>query len=90
MRTVTTPARIVSGHYCILVEYQLPAPAHVRATLLDAIGRRVSTLDAGKQEPGIQRLSWTRDIEGRRLSAGTYVVLLDTGEEQLKLTAVVR
>jgi hypothetical protein len=87
---MTLPARVIAGHYSILVEYQLPASAHVRATLEDAIGRLVSTLDAGEQDAGLHRLSWTRDTEGRRLSSGSYFVLLDIGTEQVRLMAVLR
>ena len=59
-------------------------------TLHDAVGRQVGMLDAGEQKPGTHRLSWDRDNEGRRLSAGAYFVLLDTGTEQSRLKAVVR
>jgi len=74
----------------ITVEYQLSIPARVRASVFDAVGRQVSTLDAGSQQPGTHQLSWSRDNEGRRLSAGTYFVLLDAGAEQARLKAVVR
>jgi hypothetical protein len=74
----------------VAVEYSLGTSAHVRATLHDAIGRQVGYLDAGERQPGTHRLSWTRDNEGRRLSAGTYFVLLDMGTEQSRLKAVVR
>jgi hypothetical protein len=56
----------------------------------DAVGRQIGFLDAGEQESGIHRLSWGRDAEGRRLSAGTYFALLDMGTEQSRLKAVVR
>jgi hypothetical protein len=58
--------------------------------LQDALGRRVGVLDAGQQQPGVHRLSWGRDGEGRKLSAGAYFVLLDMGTEQSRLKAVVR
>jgi len=74
----------------VKVEYQLPAAAHVRATLHDAVGRQVGVLDAGSQEPGTHRLSWSRNGEGDRLSSGAYFVLLDMGKEQARLKAVVR
>jgi hypothetical protein len=83
-------AHIVGRYDEVLVEYQLPVSAHVRATLHDAIGRQVGVLSAGDQTPGTHRLGWTRDNEGRRLSAGTYFVLLDLGDEQARLKAVVR
>jgi hypothetical protein len=61
-----------------------------RATLHDALGRQVGVLDAGVQQPGLHRLSWNRDSEGRKLSAGAHFVLLDTGKEQARLKAVIR
>jgi len=83
-------AHVVSRYDDVQIEYQLPVSAHVRATLHDAVGRQVSVLDAGEQTTGTHRLGWTRDNEGRRLSAGTYFVFLNTGAEQARLKAVVR
>jgi hypothetical protein len=62
----------------------------LRATLHDVVGRQVGVLDAGDQQPGIHRLNWDRNSEGRKLSAGAYFVLLDIGTEQARLKAVVR
>jgi hypothetical protein len=89
------PAATATARFCpsssgVLVEYQLPAAARVRATLHDAVGRRIGTQDAGEQKAGLHQLSWNRDQEGRRLSAGTYFVHLDMGTEQARLKAVVR
>ncbi len=81
-------ARALSGSAGIEVEYQLPAAARVRASLLDALGRHVGTLDAGEQQRGTHRLRW--DNEVRSLSAGAYFVLLDMGTEQARLKAVVK
>lgn len=83
-------AQVITAHHGIEVEYQLPAAARVRAVLHDAVGRRVGMLDAGVQKPGMHRLGWTRDNEGRKLSAGAYFVLLDMGSQQASLKAVVR
>ena len=74
----------------VLVEYELTAPAHVRAKLHDAVGRQVGALDAGEQAPGTHRLRWDRDADGRRLSAGAYFVLLDMGMEKARLKAMIR
>ena len=74
----------------IEVEYQLPAAACVHVVLHDAAGRRVGMLDAGKQKAGLHRLSWNCDQAGRKLSAGAYFVLIDTGTEQARLKTVVR
>jgi YD repeat-containing protein len=62
----------------------------LRATLHDAVGRLVGVLDAGEQQAGTHRLSWDRDNEGRKLSAGAYFVLLDMGMEKARLKAVVK
>ena len=59
-------------------------------SLLDVLGRQVNKLDAGQQQAGTHRLSWVRDSEGRKLSAGAYFVLLDMGAEKARLKAVVR
>lgn len=72
------------------VEYQLPVSGKVRATLHDAVGRQVAEFDAGEQTPGVHRLTWNQDCEGRRLAAGAYFVLIDIGSEQAKLKAVIR
>jgi hypothetical protein len=89
-RTEVARARVISRYDDVQIEYQLPVSAHVHATLHDAVGRLLGALDAGEQTPGTHRLGWTRDIEGRRLSAGTYFVLLDMGTQQARLKAVVR
>jgi hypothetical protein len=38
----------------------------------------------------MHRLSWDRDNEGRKLSAGAYFVLIDIGTEKARLKAVVK
>lgn len=83
-------AHVIANCNGIEVAYQLPASAHVRAMLHDAVGRRVGMLDVGGQKAGTHRLCWNRDHEGRKLSAGAYFVLLDMGKEQARLKAVVR
>jgi hypothetical protein len=90
MQNGSVNAHVVCGLDRVEVEYQLPASAHVRATLHDAVGRRVGALDADEQKPGVHRLAWNRDGEGRKLSAGAYFVLLDMGKEKARLKAVVR
>jgi hypothetical protein len=83
-------ARAITGHDGIEVEYQLPAATRVRATVHDAVGRQVCSLDAGKQSAGTHRLRWDHGYEGRRLSSGAYFVLLDLGTGQARLKAVVQ
>jgi hypothetical protein len=90
VRNARVKAFVVSGLDRIEVEYDLPVAAHVRAVLRDAVGRRVGAADAGGQKAGVHRLSVSRDQAGRKLAAGAYFVLLDTGMEQATLKTVVR
>jgi hypothetical protein len=83
-------AHVISRYDDVQVEYQLPVSVRVRATLHDAVGRQVGALDAGQQQSGMHRLSWTRDGSGIMLSSGAYFILLDMGKEQARLKAVVR
>jgi hypothetical protein len=83
-------AHAVAGYKSVEVEYELPAAVRVHATLHDAVGRQVGVLDIGEQTAGTHRLSWIEDSQGRKLGAGAYFVLLDTGKEQARLKAVVR
>jgi hypothetical protein len=83
-------AQAVSVRGGVEVEYLLPAAAYVRASLHDALGRQVGTLDVGKQSAGVHRLGWNCSREGRKLSVGTYFVSLDLGAEQINLKTVVQ
>jgi hypothetical protein len=83
-------AKLVGGSDKVTVEYQLSAPAQVKATVFDAAGRQVTVLDAGLQSAGIHEVRWETETSDHRTSAGTYFVLLDTGTEQARLKAVVR
>ncbi len=83
-------AHVLSRYDDVQVEYQLPVSARVRATLHDAVGRLVGSLDAGQQNAGLHQLIWNRDPEGRKLSAGAYFVHLNMGKEQARLKAVLR
>jgi len=83
-------AHVLSRYDDVQVEYQLPVSTHVRAALHDAVGRLVGVLDAGQQQTGVHRLSWKCDASGRKLSPGAYFVLLDMGQEQARLKAVLR
>ena len=89
VRNGKATAHVITSHGGVEVEYELPASAHVRVTVHDAVGRQVGYLDAGDQQRGVHRVNWDRDSEGRRLSAGAYFVLLDIGTEQTRLKAVV-
>jgi hypothetical protein len=82
-------ARVLTARDGVQVEYQLPAAAHVRASLRDALGRRVGSFDIGKQTAGTHRLAWHGGQGGRKLSAGAYFVLIDMGTERANLKAVI-
>lgn len=82
-------AQVLTVRDGVEVEYQLSTAVHVRASLHDALGRRVGMLDVGEQTAGMHRLCWKANQEGRKLSAGAYFVLLDMGKEQARLKALV-
>ncbi len=90
MRSVKANAHVVYSLNGMEVEYQLPAAARVRATVHDAAGRQVASLDAEAQTSGTHRFGWTCDKEGKKLSAGAYFVVLDAGERQARLKAIVQ
>jgi hypothetical protein len=86
----SAPARLITGPDRVTVEYQLSAPAEVKATVFDAVGRQMGVLFSGPQPAGIHQLCWVIKASDRRTSPGAYFVLLDTGTEQARLKAVVR
>ena len=61
----------------LTLAYTLPRPAEVRLTLLDAAGRRLKTLNHGRQPAGTYtyRLLTAETLNLR--TAGTYTLLLD-------------
>ena len=89
-RSASFIARPLSGSEGITVEYQLGASTRVKASVFDAVGRQVGVLNAGVQQSGVHRLSWSKDDEGRKLSAGAFFVLLEAGTEQVRLKAVAK
>ena len=63
----------------------------VTAKVLDASGRLVRTLAAGRLTAGRQTLSWDRrDENGRRVDPGVYFVRISTGSEVFARKLVVR
>ncbi len=59
--------------------FELPRAAHVRATVYDVAGRRVTDLHNGQLDAGQQMLFWNgRDRSGGRVASGTYYVELQT------------
>lgn len=61
------------------VQLSLAREANVKVTIYDLIGRRVRTLLSGVQPAGVRVLAWDgRNDSGLRLSAGVYVMRLET------------
>ncbi len=74
VRVVQNPA---SGQVCL--EVSLAKPGRAELTILDASGRRVTTLFQSREPSGSCRVTWSgNDQHGRRLPAGLYFVRLAT------------
>jgi len=89
-RPASVPARLISDPGKVTVEYQLGAPAQVKATVFDAVGRQIKVLHSGPQPAGIHQLCWDTKASDHRTNSGAYFVLLDMGTEQARLKVVVR
>jgi hypothetical protein len=89
-RLAPLPVRLVSSPGNVTIEYQLTAPARVRATVFDAAGRQIRVLHAGTQPAGTHQLSWNTAAPDHGACSGAYFVLLDTGTEQARLKVVVK
>ena len=55
------------------IQYTLDESASVRLTLIDALGRAVKSLDAGRRAPGLHAL----DLDASDLPAGVYLYRLE-------------
>jgi DNA-binding beta-propeller fold protein YncE len=84
------PVKLRELRDAVVVEYELNAPARVKATVFDAAGRLARVLYSGQQSAGAHRLNWNLDASGGRASPGAYFIVLDTGRERFRLKAVVR
>jgi hypothetical protein len=89
-RLAPLPARLISRPGNVTIEYELTAPAQVRATVFDALGRQISVLHAGPQPAGTHQLCWNTAAPDHGACSGAYFVLLDTGTEQARLKVVVK
>lgn len=58
----------------------LPAPAHVRVSVHDVLGREVAVLARGRHAAGSHTLVWDGQVSGGRAAAGIYFVHLRTGD----------
>lgn len=72
------------------ITYRLNRAGDVRITIFDLLGRIVGELDQGTRSAGRQFAVWTPESRGRRLSAGTYLLRLQTDDGSWsRLVAVV-
>jgi len=68
---------------------RLPRDADVRVVARDAAGRQVSVIHDGRLSAGAVRLAWNgRDMAGRPLSSGAYIIEIIAGGERLTAKAV--
>ena len=68
------------------ISYDVPEDQHVRLTVYDMLGRRVSVLIDETQSPGSHDVSW----DASQLSSGVYIYRLEAGGQTLtrKMTLV--
>ncbi|MBI2506227.1 MAG: T9SS type A sorting domain-containing protein [Candidatus Latescibacteria bacterium] len=74
------------------ITYELAAPARVRLSIVDVLGREVRRLAEGPQPAGQHAATWDgRDQQGHRAGSGTYLYRLETPEGvQTKKLVLVR
>lgn len=66
------------------IVYALPAAGRARLSIVDVRGRHLATLVDTLLPAGDHRVSWEgRDGQGRTLSSGTYVMVLEAGGQRL-------
>ena len=64
-----------------LIPFQLMAQERVQLRIYNLLGQQVRTLVDQVEQPGIHRVSWDgRDDQGWRLTSGTYIYRLQTGD----------
>lgn len=74
--------------------FGLPEPSHVRITITDILGRKVTTLVEGYYSHGYKRARWNGlDDSGKRVSSGVYFYQIaakgDSGREFSKVVKMV-
>ncbi|MFN8587368.1 MAG: FlgD immunoglobulin-like domain containing protein [Candidatus Eisenbacteria bacterium] len=70
--------------------FELPAASDVRVSVFAVDGRRVTTLLAGRREPGRYSIAWAcTDAGGRRVAPGVYLAVLEAGPHPLSQRVVV-
>ncbi|MBD3286130.1 hypothetical protein GF359_06425 [candidate division WOR-3 bacterium] len=74
----------------VVVYYGLQSTARCKLTVYDAGGRLVKTLEDGFITEGTHRIVWNcMDKAGRRVSAGTYFLILQTEAETAQAKTIV-
>ena len=63
----------------LVVRFEVPEAAEVRLAVSDALGREVTVLAEGLRQPGEHEVR----LDGARLAAGVYVVVMSTAEHQI-------
>lgn len=58
------------------INYQLPAQSHVSLKVFDALGREVTTLVDGVEEPGYRAVKW----DASQFASGIYIYRLHAGD----------
>jgi len=63
------------------IDYGLPEASNVRLIIYDILGREVTTLVNGVQEPGYKSITWNgTNAFGKNVGAGMYFYLIQAGE----------
>jgi hypothetical protein len=58
------------------IHYELPSASHVTLTVYDVLGREVTTLVSGAEEPGYKSVHW----DASAVASGVYLCRLTAGE----------
>ncbi len=73
---IPNPARVATRF-----RFTLARPQHVRLRVYDASGRRVATFASGERGAGPHEMPWAGlDDAGRRVAAGSYFAVLESGD----------
>jgi len=87
----SAPCQLRELRDAVELEYHLESVGRVDVAVFDPCGRRIKTLASERQMPGRHNLKWDRtDSHGTKVTRGAYFIVLNTGDEQARLKAVVR
>ena len=63
------------------IDYGLPEASHVKLVIYDILGREVTTLVNGMEEPGYKSLTWHgMDAFGKNVGAGMCFYVIQAGD----------